>query len=368
MLYELDEYFMWTFLYSKLEGNDYRYQKKYIDSDFLYDIYNYSIEKKENVFKMDKKKLNNLIYNLFEKRKFGNLVKEKILNIFLEELEEIKEKAKLELELCKKNKINYLTLESEGYFKKLKKLEKPPFMIFYLGALPEEKELDNSVALIGTRNVDEYGKKVATIMGEILSQNNVWNISGLALGCDQAGHEGSINGGGKTGAVLPNGLGAPIYPAKNKKLAEKILKTGGFLLSEISPSMKSSKIALVERDRLQSALSNGVLVIECGEKSGTLHAVGTGMKLKKEIMVWSPLKRENINQELIAGNMALLKGEYNKLVNPIIKKINKYQIIEIQTKDDLLKHVLKKSEKLSENLKEKNVSEVIQFDNMVLKF
>lgn len=366
MLYEINEYFIWSFLYSKVEGDNFRYQKKYIDTDFLYTIYNYSIEKKINIFEINKIKLENIIEVLLEKRRFKDSVKEKIVNIFLNELEDIKEKTKSELELCKENKIKYLTLESDEYFEKLKKLEKPPFIIFYLGELPKENELKNSVALIGSREADEYGKKVATIMGEVLSQNNIWNISGLALGCDQAGHEGSINSGGKTGAILANGLASSIYPNKNNKLAKKILDTGGFLLSEISPSMKVSKISLVERDRLQSALTDGILVIECGEKSGTLHAIGTGMKLKKEIMVWKPLKLEKIDNHIIAGNIALLNGEFNKLKNDTIKRIKKYKIIEIQTKEQLIENIIKNEKKSNENLEEK--IKIIKFDNMTLEF
>lgn len=365
MLYEVKDYFLWSLLYSKIEGANYNYQKKVINPNFLYRIYNFSKNKNMNIFRLSKKELEEILDFELEKTKCGSSSKEKILNLFINELSELENKVNEELNICEKEKISYITIESEGYFNRLKEIKHPPFVIFYKGNLPKEEELKNSVALIGTREVDEYGEKVATIMGEVLSENNIWNISGLAVGCDKAGHIGSIKGGGKTGAILGHGLNIPVYPAKNRPLAEKILETGGFLLSELCPSISLSKIFLVERDRLQSALSDGVLVIECGEKSGTLHAIANSMNLKKKVIVWNPIKKNNIDQKLISGNIALLDGEFQKLENSVIKKIKKYNITGIQTKEELLEKVKRTEEKINE---EENKLEILKFDNMVLKF
>ncbi len=95
---------------------------------------------------------------------------------------------------------------------------------------------------------------------------------GLALGCDKIAHETAVNLGKKTIGVLPSGVNV-ITPAANKGLAERIIETGGCLISEYEPDAGVTKATYVERDAVIAALSDATVVIECGVRSGTMHTV-----------------------------------------------------------------------------------------------
>jgi DNA processing protein len=97
-------------------------------------------------------------------------------------------------------------------------------------------------------------------------------VSGLAHGCDTLAHKGCVDVGGVGVAVLAHGLDK-VYPAANKSLAQKLLDCGGCLVSEYPLGMTPMKTAFAERDRLQSGLSDCVLVIETDVKGGTMHTV-----------------------------------------------------------------------------------------------
>jgi len=145
----------------------------------------------------------------------------------------------------------------------------PPLLLFVKG---ESKLLyEHSIAIIGARKPSEYGKKSAEKIAYSLASE--WNIvSGLALGCDTFAHRGCLDAGGKTIAVLPGGFNC-IHPSNNKKLASEIIETGGCLVSEYLPDEKPTKGTYIKRNRLQSGLSLGVIVIETTINGGTMHTV-----------------------------------------------------------------------------------------------
>ncbi|MCR5420419.1 MAG: DNA-processing protein DprA [Lachnospiraceae bacterium] len=172
---------------------------------------------------------------------------------------------------CLKMDIKILSFLDEGYPQLLRKSDDPPSLIYYKGDLSYINSM-NAVAIIGTREPSTFGSKVANKLGESLAIRGFVDVSGLALGCDTEGHKGCLNAGGKTIAVLAGGL-EKIYPAVNKKLAEEIVEKGGAIMSEYPPYANVFKGAFVDRDRIQAALSSGVMVIETREKGGTLHAV-----------------------------------------------------------------------------------------------
>ncbi|MCH8275856.1 MAG: DNA-processing protein DprA, partial [Armatimonadetes bacterium] len=97
-------------------------------------------------------------------------------------------------------------------------------------------------------------------------------VSGLAHGCDTYGHEGCLEGHGVAVGVLAHGLDR-VYPAANRDLAERLLESGGCLVSEYPVGVRPMRAAFAERDRIQSGLSDGVLVIETDVKGGTMHTV-----------------------------------------------------------------------------------------------
>ncbi len=130
-------------------------------------------------------------------------------------------------------------------------------------------------------------------------------VSGLAIGCDQYGHEGCVKVHGKSVAVLPCGLDK-VYPAKNKNLAQKILDNNGCLISEYPIETKVFKNFFIERDRLQSGLSDGVIVVETDIKGGTMHTVGYTLDYKRVLACYKHPDRY-LNEPKTFGNQKLIK-------------------------------------------------------------
>lgn len=110
-------------------------------------------------------------------------------------------------------------------------------------------------------------------------------VSGLALGTDKIAHETAIEIGTKTIAVLPSGI-HNVVPASNKMLANVISDGNGCLISEYGLNEDAAQYTYIRRDALVAALSDGILVIECGAKSGTMHTVEAALNMKKPVVCY----------------------------------------------------------------------------------
>ena len=175
-----------------------------------------------------------------------------------------------------------IKINENEYPKKLKKIYAPPQELYVLGN--SEILNENSIAIVGCRNCSTYGANMAKKFGYELSKKGVNIISGLARGIDTYSHIGSLMANGKTIAVLGSGLDK-IYPAENKKLCKAIIEKGGAIITEFPMGTKPEKTNFPIRNRIISGLSDGILVIEAKERSGTLITVGYGLEQGKEIFV-----------------------------------------------------------------------------------
>lgn len=210
------------------------------------------------------------------------------------------------IEESMKQDIKIVTFLDEEYPKRLKNISDPPTVLYYKGNIDCLNEM-NAVAIIGTREPTEYGIKIAKNLGASFGKRNYVVVSGLALGCDTYGHMGCLDENGKTVAVMPCGLDT-IYPAKNKPLAKEILEKGGCLISEYPIKTRVFKNFFVERDRLQSGLSDGVLVVETGEKGGTLHTVGYALEYKRVLACYNHPSRY-LTESKTFGNQKLIRED-----------------------------------------------------------
>ncbi|MBT7060697.1 MAG: hypothetical protein HN976_36730 [Lentisphaerae bacterium] len=183
------------------------------------------------------------------------------------------DQAERTLNACEERGIQILTPPEGELPNSLVGIADPPHILFCEGdssLLSYRKQ----VAVIGTRKPTDYGRKCAGKIAQELAERGWCIVSGLAEGIDTAGHEGALAAeNGRTVAFLAHGLDM-VYPAKNTDLAARIVDQGGALLSEYPPNTKLNRAAFVQRDRLQSGLSVGVIVIETGVKGGTMHTVG----------------------------------------------------------------------------------------------
>lgn len=168
------------------------------------------------------------------------------------------------LQVCRLHKIDILHQQSETYPQHLLELCDAPPILFKQGELHPQDEL--AVAIVGTRRPTAYGKRQTERISAGLANAGVTVISGLARGIDGIAHRAALEAGGRTIAVLGNGL-ASIYPQEHTKLADEVVESGA-LLSEYPPEAAPHAGAFPQRNRLISALSIGVCVIEAGDRSG----------------------------------------------------------------------------------------------------
>ena len=241
---------------------------------------------------------------------------EKILSVF-DKLNLYKIEIEKIIKNCEEKNIKIFYYSYENYPKNLMEIKESPYVIFIKGNLPSNKELEKSFAIVGTRKPSKEGIAFARDIGQYLSKNNIYNISGLALGIDTEGHNMSLQ---KTGAILGQGLDLEIYPRENIKLAEMILENNGFLLSELIPQTEISLFSLIKRDRLQSALTSGIVIAETGIKGGTVNTFKYAREQKRKIFI-SEINREFI--EKYKKDLIVIKNSLDfekKLKNNLIQK------------------------------------------------
>ena len=189
-----------------------------------------------------------------------------------------KETVKKEVE---KLNIKYITLLSPNYPSFLKSTFKPPFVIFYEGNIELLTDDSKKIAVIGSRINSQYGLETTKKICKGLTEKDVTIVSGLAKGTDGIAHKSCLDNNGKTIAVIANGLNI-VYPKENDKLYQTI-KEKGLIISEYPPNTMPSPSNFPNRNRIIAAISNGVLVIEAKEKSGTMNTVSHALEDGKQI-------------------------------------------------------------------------------------
>lgn len=223
-------------------------------------------------------------------------------------IENAMERQKRLLNYYEKINVMLCNIQDSIYPKKLTEMALPPAVIYYRGDISGLNEL-KTIAVIGTRNPSPDGKKVSYSLGKVLSQKGYGVINGLALGCDTYALEGCVDS--ETAypiAIMPCGLDE-IYPKRNKELVEKILDKGGCLISEYEPNTTVQKYMFVQRDRIQACLSDGVIMVEAMEESGTMHTINFAQRYKKYIACY----KEKSND--FTGNAYLLEHGVQALEN-----------------------------------------------------
>lgn len=235
----------------------------------------------------------------------------------------LEEKADEILERANRCDATVLQPYSPDYPQRLLLNQKYPPILFAKGdnrALNTEK----AVAIIGTREPTPFGAKMGRRLAQILAEDGYAIISGLALGCDSVAHEGALDvEGGRTVAVLPTPIDAPVYPRQNKELAQRILDKGGVLLSEYAPGVKLHDKQLVSnlvaRDEWQPGLSDGVIAIETSTTGGTNHALNHAIRTNTPIAVFDYSSRDAMRffeDERFSGNVERLQQGASGIFEP----------------------------------------------------
>jgi DNA processing protein len=172
---------------------------------------------------------------------------------------------------------------SSGHLELLNEIPKPPEQIWYQGQLPPPGL--KLLAVVGSRHYSSYGQQVLDyLIGGLVGQP-IGIVSGLALGIDALAHEAALKYGLYTLAVPGSSLEeAVLYPARNKGLARKILENGGGLLTEFPPHTSAARYNFPQRNRIMAGLCHATLLIEAGEKSGTLITARLAADYNRELL------------------------------------------------------------------------------------
>jgi DNA processing protein len=188
-------------------------------------------------------------------------------------------RAEQEIAAAKRHGIEIIDFKSEKYPELLKTIPDPPVVLYVRGELPKEPV---AVALVGSRKATPYGLNVTQALAKDLGRVGITVVSGLARGVDARAHNATLEGNGKTIAVLGSGLDV-IYPAEHKMLAEKITRSGA-VISEFPLRTPPNRDNFPVRNRIISGLSHLVVVVEASDKSGSLITARMAAEQGREVL------------------------------------------------------------------------------------
>ncbi len=221
-----------------------------------------------------------------------------------------------------KHNIKLLNIFDERYPNNLKQIYDPPIVLYYMGSFQIN---DFTIAIVGSRRTTNYGAYSAKTLSYQLALRGIQIVSGLARGIDSIAHEGCLDAGGKTIAVLGCGLDS-IYPPENKGLFENIIKSEGLIISEYPPGMPPLQHNFPARNRIISGISSGVLVVEAARRSGSLITVTYALEQGREVFAVPG----NIDSAYSDGTNQLIKDGAKMVinVNDIIEEFQYGKIID----------------------------------------
>jgi DNA processing protein len=186
--------------------------------------------------------------------------------------------------------IDTVTLLDDTYPTSLRNIADPPPVLFVRGQLLEADV--HAVAIVGTRRNTAYGRAVAERLATDLASAGVTVVSGLAKGIDTAAHRAALDAGGRTVAVLGNGLDH-VYPAENAGLARHIVDAGA-LVTEFPPGTPPDAVNFPRRNRIISGLARATVIVEAGVQSGALITADFALEQGRDVLavpgsIFSPL-------------------------------------------------------------------------------
>ena len=245
------------------------------------------------------------------------------------------EKAEKILSVSMENGWKIITPTSEYYPERLLELNDFPIVLYVKG---DETILNSplSISVVGARKASEYGRAMARAISSALSVKGFTIVSGGALGVDSCAHLGALDENGKTICVLGCGLGAN-YLMENEKLREDVSKNGA-IITEFPPFTKPTRESFPLRNRIISGLSLGTVVVEAGEKSGSLITARLSLEQGRDVFA---VPGDLVTSSYVGTNKLIQDGAIMVLsINDILEEYyNKYYDIlnnDIELSDDEL--------------------------------
>lgn len=231
---------------------------------------------------------------------------------------------------CEANGWHIIPADDDRYPQKLRTIQNSPPVLYVCG----DAEILKSpfcVGMVGTRNASENGINAAKNIADALAKVGAVVVSGAALGIDRASHEAAMDAGGKTIAFLGSGLGSK-YLAENESLRKRISENGA-LVSEFLPFSDPTRFTFPVRNRLISGISKGVVVVEAGEKSGSIITAEYARKQGRDLFAvpGEIYNRNHAGTNMLIGNGAVPLFSVDDIVNfydDTIRRLNKGKVPE----------------------------------------
>lgn len=184
-----------------------------------------------------------------------------------------------EADEIKSHNVRIIRYTDEEYPESLRYIDDSPIILYVKGRFIKKDKY--AVAIVGSRNMTEYGKRITEMISSELASYGITVVSGMARGIDTVSHKGALKAKGRSIAVLGSGLDSP-YPPENKELFDE-LSEKGCVISEFPMGTPPNKENFPQRNRLISGLSLGVLVVEATAKSGSLITAGYALEQGKDV-------------------------------------------------------------------------------------
>lgn len=201
------------------------------------------------------------------------------------ERRKVSEQADSIISECRKLGIHLFSVADPGFPAHLAALPDSPAFLYVRGDAGALRQ--PCVAVVGTREASERGRKAAFAIARFLAGAGVCVVSGLALGIDAEAHKGALSRGGRTVAVLAHGVDT-ISPATNRFIGEELLAKGGALVGEHPPGTAAHRAEFVRRNRIQSGLSTFSIIVETGATGGAVHQARFAHQQGRPIFVFLP--------------------------------------------------------------------------------
>jgi DNA processing protein len=209
-----------------------------------------------------------------------------------------------------------ITLKDDDYPKRLKDIYDPPALLYVRGDYRREDEL--AIAIVGSRKTSPYGRWFTEKIGQDLARHGVTVVSGMARGIDSVAHQGALQEGGRTIAVLGCGVDV-IYPSENRNLFYQIIEHGA-VFSEFPMGSPPEGGHFPRRNRIISGLSIGVVIVQASAESGSLITASYALEQGREVFA-------------VPGNVG---AEGSRGTNQLIKEGAKL----VESSEDILEEIL----------------------------
>jgi len=255
---------------------------------------------------------------------------------------------------CRMRGIKWISWKNTDYPPLLREMYDPPSVIYFRGKLPDpEKPL---LGIVGTRKPSREASEQAYKIAGNIARAGISVVSGLAFGIDSMAHRGNLAGNAPGFAVLGSGIDE-IYPSANRPLAKRILDSGGSLISEYPPGTAPSKWSFPARNRIISALSRSVLIVEAPEKSGALITAAFALEQGKDLWVASSGAQEGPHDR--RGTIKLA-NDGAEIIYSAVDILNKWNLTEAES-DNENNVLLYNAERNGINIKNELISSMADF-------